>query len=229
MSFASDAFTGGSPGTELSAFNAAWSKQTGYSQNGAIGNDLNPSDSSRYAYHAGTSGYAVYQHSGTPASADYSVFAKIFRGAGTPAATGPQMGVCGRMQSGAGTFYAVIYEHGSTRFSLYRFVAGSNTLLGSRYTYTLTTTPVQVELRLGTSGSDPTLSVHLDGGAAVISHTDTHADKITTAGKAGLILYDMRQTGVNDTGGLDDWSAVDAGGGGGGSSNGAAAYYYAQQ
>lgn len=217
MAFASDNFNGTTGFTQdLATWNSAWSKQTGYTQTGYIGAD------GQYAAHTGTGGYAVYQHSASPASADYSVFASIFRKAGTPAASGPQMGVCGRMQSGAGTFYAVIYEHGSTRYSLYRFDATVATLLGTRWTHTLTTTPETVELRM--SGND--ISVYVDSTLRIGPVTD--GSPITTAGKAGLILFDMRQTGVNDTGGLDDWSAVDAGGGGG-SSNGAAAYYYAQQ
>ena len=202
MSFATDSFSG-SAGQELSAYSSVWSKQTGYSQNATVGND------GQYAIHSGTSDFAVYQHSGSPASADYSVFASVFRKAGTPGASGPQMGPCGRMQAGAGTFYAVIYEHGSTRYSLYRFNATAATLLGTRWTHTLTTTPETVELRM--SGND--ISVYIDGVLRIGPVTD--GSPITTAGKAGIVLFDMRQTGVNDTGGLDNFDAVDAGGGGG--------------
>ena len=194
MSFATDTFTG-SAGTELSAHSGVWSKQSGYTQNGLIGND------GQYAYHAGTAGYAVYQHSGSPASADYSVFASIFRKAGTPGATGPQMGPCGRMQAGAGTLYAALYEHGNTRYSLYRFNATAPTLLGTRWTHTLTTTPETVELRM--SGND--ISVYIDGVLRIGPVTD--GSPITTAGKAGIVLFDMRPTGVNDTGGLDNFDA----------------------
>jgi hypothetical protein len=108
------------------------------------------------------------------------------------------------MQAGAGTFYAVLYEHGNTRFSLYRFNATTPTLLGTRWTHTLTTTPETVELRM--SSSD--ISVYVDGVLRIGPVTDS--SPISTAGKAGIILFDMRQTGVNDTGGLDNFDAVDA-------------------
>lgn len=194
MAFASDTFTG-TPVTELSAYSAAWSKQSGFTTDAFIGPD------GPYCIVAGNLTYGVYQNSGSPASADYSVFADVKRIGGTAT---PQMGVCGRMQSGAGTFYCTLHFHSLNQTRLYKCVSGAFTQLSSSYSNSLTTGVAQRhELRM--SGS--TISVHIDGGAAVISVTDT---SITTAGKAGLIGFTMRDSGVADTGSIDNWEAVDA-------------------
>ncbi len=204
MSFASDTFTGGSAQQALESYSAAWSQQTGFTETMRIGQD------GAWAIQTTSNGYGVYQHSGTPASADYSVFADIVRR--SVGSTDPEMGVCARMQSGAGTFYAFIQKCSTNQLRLYKFVTGSATQLGSTYTNSMTNDVAQrIELRV--SGSSTTsLSVHIDGGSAVISATDS-SSPITTAGKAGILGYYMRQSGVNDSAYIDNFDAVDAGGG----------------
>lgn len=214
MSFASDTFSG-SAATVLETYNSAWSKQSGYTTIAYIGND------GQYAHTPEGGTAVIYQHSGSPASADYSVFADVFRKSGTPGAFGPQMGVTGRAAAGSGTFYLAFYDHSATAYKLRRFNSGSSTTLGTDYTHTLTTTPERLELRM--SGND--ISVYVDSTLRIGPVTD--GSPITSAGKAGIYLFDMRQTGIADTGGLDNFDAVDAGGGGG-SSAGAAVHYYRQ-
>lgn len=193
MSFASDNFAG-TGATELAAYNAAWSKQTSFATSAVIGID------GQY-FNAATAGaYAVYQHSASPASADYSVFGDVKRIGGTAT---PQMGVAGRMQSGAGTFYSSIHFHSLNSTRLYVWVAGTPTQIGSSYSNTLTTGVAQThELRM--TGS--TIELYIDGVQRISAADST----ITTAGKAGIIGRDMRDSGVADTGSIDNWSAVDA-------------------
>jgi hypothetical protein len=199
MSFVSGPITfTGTQYTELATYNAAWSKQSGHTVDGILGTG------GTYAISAQSTENAAYVHSGTPASADYSVFADIAKLSGN---TTPSIGLIGRAASGARTYYWVLYTHSATNIRLFSLVAGSQTQLGSSYTYTLTSTPVRLELRLAGTA----ISVHLDGGAAVISSTN---GDVTAAGKAGITLRDMRETGVADSGSLDNFDAVDAGGGG---------------
>lgn len=214
MGFASDTFTG-TANTELSAYNSAWSKQFSYTFDAFLG-----TASGTYV-HARGAEYSVYQHSGTPASADYSVFAEFaLYPDGATGGTGPRIGVIGRAASGAADYYLVMYTHDTTQYRLFRSNGGSLTQLGSAYSHTLTTTREAVELRM--SGND--ISVYIDSTLRIGPVTD--GSPITAAGKAGILLREMRQTGVGDCALLDNFDAVDAGGGG--SSTGAAAHYYRQ-
>jgi len=202
MSFVSGPipFNGAALAEELSSVYPAFSKQSGYTSDCIFGS------TGTYILCTNSSDAGVYQHSGTPASADYSVFADIAHPNSN--STNPYIGVIGRAAAATTTFYLVYYDNANTRFSLYRVNSGSATQLGSHYTYTLTSTVVNLELRM--SGSD--ISVHLDGGSAVISATD--GSPITAAGKAGIYCLAMRQSGVSDSGSLDNFDAIDAGGGG---------------
>lgn len=195
--FASDAFAG-TAGTELSVYSASWSKQSGYTINGFIGND------GQYAFSADAGSYAVYQHSGSPASADYDVSADIAKRSGT---TSPQIAVCGRMASGASTFYWLVYTHSSTNLRLFKMVGGSATQLGSSYSLTLTSTPQNIKLRM----VGDQISGYLDGALVIGPTTDA---AITANGKSGILMLAMRETGVADSGSLDNFLAEDAGGGG---------------
>jgi hypothetical protein len=197
MVFASDTFAG-SASTELSAYNAAWSKQNGWGEDMHIGVD------GQYACKFTGAG-AAYRHSGSPASADYSVFADLKRLA---TGTDPEMGVCGRMAAAADTFYYVVYGNASGSIRLFNRTAGSNTQLGSSYTVTFTLGQAyNIELRM--SGND--ISVYLDSSLIIGPVTD--GSPITSAGKAGIYGYYMRNPGTADTGSIDNFSGVDAGAG----------------
>lgn len=118
------------------------------------------------------------------------------------------MGVIGRAASGSADFYTAYYDHTDTKYKLRRFNAGSGTTLGTDYTHTLTTTPERIELRM--SGND--ISVYVDAVLRIGPVTD--GSPITAAGKSGISLFAMRETGIADAGSLDNFEAVDAGGGG---------------
>ncbi len=198
--FASSTFTG-TQFTELATFNAAFSKQTGYT------GDLILGSGGTYLISNNAVNQGAYQHSGTPASADYEVSADIILQAGST--TPRQAGVCARMQAGANTMYWVIYGHDTTNIRLFKNVAGTQTQLGSSYSYTLSGT---ASLKLTVDGDQ--ISVQLGGSTVIGPVTDT---SITSAGKAGVWMFNTRQTGINDSMGLDNFSADDLGGGGGSS------------
>lgn len=107
------------------------------------------------------------------------------------------------MQSGSANFYHVMFRPADGQIRLYKFVSGAATQLGSSYSFTVTANQVyNLELRMSSS----TISAHLDS-TQRISTTDTD---ITSAGKAGIFLFRMRETGVDDRGRLEEFSAVDA-------------------
>lgn len=194
MPFASDAFAGAAA-QELSVYSGSWSKQSGFTADFSIG------VGGQYACCFNAAATACYQHSASPAGADYSVQADITRLA-VSASFKPSMGVCGRMASGAATFYWTYHVDASNQTRLYKTVAAATTLLGT-YANTLTTGVAQVhELRM----TGTTIEVYIDS-VQRISVTDS---SITAAGKAGLIGTIMRETSVQDVGSIDNWSATDA-------------------
>lgn len=195
--FGAESFSGTIGGAQtLQAYSAAWSKQAGWTQDAHIG------VSGQYACNFSNVGGACYQHSGVPASADYTVSADITRTAS--GSTPPQMGVCARMQAGVQTLYFAVYTHSSTNVRLFKFVAGTQTQLGASYTLTLGTSPRNLRLRVHVDQ----ISVELDGATIIGPVTDA---AISGAGKAGIYLFSMRETGVADTGTLDNYSADDIG------------------
>src|SRR5689334_15270481 len=127
MAFASDTFTGSTPGQELSAYNSAWSKQSAsdFPDDAFIG-----VDAQTYASATNTS---CYQHSGSPAGANYSVFADLtidgpsLIGAGVSTL----MGVIGRAV-GASQFYVAWYVLSSAEWRISKMSSGgSSTTLGT--------------------------------------------------------------------------------------------------
>lgn len=198
MAFATDAFAG-TTNTELSAYSGVWSKQSGYSA------DIHIGVGGQYACCFNSSTVGCYQHSASPAGADYSIQADIKRLAASSYT--PRMGVCGRMAAGAQTLYWTYHSDTTNTTKLYKTVAGAQTELGS-YANTLTTGVAQThELRM----TGTTIELYIDG-VQRVSVTDS---SITAAGKAGLIAFQMREPSVQDTGSIDNWSATDIGGGGG--------------
>jgi len=189
--FASDTFTG-TPTTELSAYSASWVQDTPNYSTANIG-----TEAGTYAV-AYQSIEAIYTHSATPPSADYSVFGTI----STLVASGAAYiyGVIGRKVSGADTFYLAYFDYLNSRLRLYRYTANAPTQLGSDVAATIAQgASKSLELRM--TGS--TIGVYLDG-VVQISLSDTN---IAAAGNAGLYLKNGRVTSVNDTGGMLDWSA----------------------
>ncbi len=206
--FGSDSFTG-TQFTELSAYSGVWSKQNGYTANLMLG------AGGTYMISNDNVNIGCYQHSGSPASADYEVSGTITK---QPQSTTPaRTGVCARMQAGVHTLYFAIYSHDVTNIRLFKVVSGTQTQLGSSYTYTLTGSAA---LKLVVNGSS--ISVALDGSTVIGPVTDTD---IPSAGKAGVYAFNNRVTGVGDSLSLDNFSADDLGGGGGSSIAAISNYY----
>lgn len=193
--FASGSFTG-SDGTTLSTHDAAWTLHTSYSIAAQLA-------SNRIRITTAGLSSSVYWHSGTPASADYSVSADIF--AKTTDGGDGIAGVVGRVNTAANTLYMARYVGQATDgWQLFKFVAGAATQLGSSSAQSLTDeTSYNVKLEMIGSA----IKLYKEGsGTALISATDS---SITAAGKSGIRLGN--DTTASDTSGLhlDNFSADD--------------------
>lgn len=199
MSFASDTFTG-TDGTLLSTYNAAWSLQFGHT----VGSYINSNAATGGLIAGGA--YCIYQNSGAPANADYSVFADITNVDDT---VGWQAGITGRNAALADTCYltASINVSGTSDTQrVYRLVAGAYTQIGSNSTVSFAGTTSH-ELRM----AGDQISMYL-GGVAKCGSPITDAN-ITAAGKAGILLFNNSAASVTVS--IDNWSGVDAAAGGG--------------
>jgi hypothetical protein len=159
----------GTDGVTVQANDAQWTKHSS-----ATGDALISTNRAR----ANGAVQAIYYHSGTPASADYSVEAVIRRDTGV---TSTEIGgVAGRMDTSVNTKYDFVrVETGS--FILRKTVAGTDTNLD---THTLAlATPVEYTIRLEMVGT--TIKGYVDG-VEVCSATDS---SVTAAGKAGFFLF----------------------------------------
>lgn len=186
--FVADSFTD-TNSTALNAHSgetgAAWTVHSSYS--GA------PIISSNRLVQTGTTTRGLYA-SGTPANADYDVAADFIRTGATSGDAAP--GVCGRMSTSANTFYHLRYAATNARWELYKFVAGSATLLGT-YSDTLSTgVPKRGKLEMrGTA---------IKGYVDDVERISVNDSGITAAGRAGL-----RWFGSGDWA-LDSFEAVNA-------------------
>jgi hypothetical protein len=196
--FASDAFTN-TAATLLQDHSANWTKHSSYTGNAQI------TDANRLRQSTSTT--ATYYHSGTPASADYSVTANLWvKGFGT---TNNSIGVIGRVDTATDTHYWTrvvrITSGGSTRIQLWKVVNGTLTQLGGNVDQTWNDEEAHT-LTLDMSGT--TIRALVDG-AQTHSSTDS---AISAAGKAGI----KAGAASSDTDGyhIDSWSADEAGGGG---------------
>lgn len=190
--FASDAFTG-TDATELTAYSASWTRHTSYTGNAQlIINRVRQS----------TSTTSAYWHSGAPANADYSVSADLL----AKEANGGNgfAGVLGRTDTAANTFYHARYGGGaSDAWQLYKFVAGTATLLGSSAQSLTSGTIYNVKLEM--IGSAIKLFKSLES-TALVSVTDT---AVTAVGKSGVRFLNG-DTQTDDIGiHLDNFSADD--------------------
>ena len=122
-----------------------------------------------------TSGAGIYRNSSPAPSADYYVEA-VFDFLTT--VSGDNVGIMGRAQAAANTYYTVRWSATSGNFSVFKIVAGAATQLGSSYVTTFTSGSKTVRLTMVGSS----ISASIDG-VVQISATDT---AITTAGFAGV-------------------------------------------
>lgn len=117
---------------------------------------------------------SIHYASGLPSSADYYVETVIFQAGSTIVGFGP----AGRIQTGANTCYFARYISASTRWELFKTVAGASTSLGT-FTHT-TANSASYTIRLQMIGT--AIKVYKDG-VEIISATD---GDITAAGRAGI-------------------------------------------
>ena len=195
--FASDTFAG-TEGTELSAYNSAWTKVTGVSGSAEIA-------SGRLRASSTTS--PAYYHSGSPASADYTVSADAYYppGGGTGAAW-----VVGRVSTSANTLYGYRTLYASPQVTqLFKIVAGTVTQLGSNSSKTVSAgNSYQIKLEMAGTA----IKGYWNGStSADISVTDS---SITAAGKAGVRFFNPDTPTDTANWQLDNFSADDPASGG---------------
>lgn len=134
--------------------------------------------SSNRCYADVNSGAALYINTAAPPSPDYVVHATIR----VRSSESCNIGVCGRMDASAATFYHARYNTGTASWELYRFNSGTATEAPTRSAHTLTVgNDYDVELRMVGS----VIELWLTGeGSARISWTDS--SPITATGKIGV-------------------------------------------
>lgn len=191
----SDSFTD-TAGTLLEnhtgATGATWTKHSASTTTAQI------TDAGRIRPSAVSSATALYYASGVPASAEYDVTADFVVMSLVTIFTG----ITARTDTTANTFYFVRYNQTQGQlWQLYKFVAGTATLLGS-FAQTLTvgqTYAVKLQIR------DAAKKVFIDG-VEQISSVD---NAITAAGRAGVRLLDGS---ASDAGALhlDNFTVVNA-------------------
>jgi len=189
--FASDAF-GGTSGQTLQVYSASWVKHTS-----AGARELKISAAAR-AYADSGAGDACVYNTGTPASADYTVSADlVYIGASSS-----NLGVLGRVNTAATTYYHARYDTTSGGWQLYKRVAGTFTQLGSTSTQTFSSGTKN--LLLSMVGS--TIALYKEGGGSpTISASDS---AITAAGYSGLRASADTSSSIHaDTFSADDVSS----------------------
>ena len=163
-SLATDNFNG-TEGTELATYNSTWI-QHGFSTTTA------EIAANRIRHTA--NGQALYYYNSAPSSPDYSISADLYVAS---LHASEAAGICGRIVTGANTFYQIVYEYGTT-WMLYRVVAGTSTSIGT-YAQVLTAgNTYNVKLEMVRNN----LTVYVDG-AQIINVLDNN---ILTTGYAGI-------------------------------------------
>jgi hypothetical protein len=191
--FVNDTFTG-AINTALTAHTgetgATWTKHASSGAGTVILTDVNR------ARVGTTGGTILYYASGTPAGADYSVAAPVFAASNTTRA----IGVTGRVDTAANTYYGAFYDGTNTRWELRSVVAGVVTTLGtSAQALTVSSTYTATLQMVGTA-----ITLLVDG-SSVVSVTDS---SIAAAGSVGVLgsTASTNTTGYH----LDSLTATDA-------------------
>lgn len=209
--FVSDTFTD-TNGTNLTAHTgetgATWTRH-GFSQDTTV-----PTISSNLlAINEGTANRTVYYASGTPAGADYTV-AVDYTISGSGVEANEIFGPLGRVNTGANTMYAALVMQSAGGARLYRFAAGTGTIIVAAVPFTITASETY-RITLDVSGTGATVTVAgriqrasdsnwlTSSGTWQVAQTnfgsfgDTDATRITAAGKAGFWANGTRPRGNN--------------------------------
>lgn len=195
MAFAADNFSGSS-GALLHVYDSAWVRYSSSNGNGTI----TPAGRVR----GSLAGILLYYHTATPASADYSVSADIYRAS---TETSARACVTIRQATGSMTCYAAGFD-GDGGIWLSRLVSGSETML-AKVTHSF---PQGETRRIRLEGIGSAIKVYVDGSPTpAISVTDA---TITAAGKAGLRLGFFASAVPTDSTcmHIDNWEAADPAG-----------------
>lgn len=167
----SDSFTAGDF-TNLGTYSANWKKMSGYTTDLYIFQN-------RVRSTAGGGAFGYYNDSAAPPSADYAVSVDLY----VASVVECYPGVCGRVQTGAATFYQLAYDTATTQWKLFKRISNTATLLATSATATLTAGSTY-RLKLVMEGSS--ISGYVDGALVVGPVTDT---SIASAGYPGIRVY----------------------------------------
>ncbi len=194
--FTSDDFTG-AEFTSLSSHTpsggGSWTLHPSYS------NPLQISNANRAKNAAGSGSGAAY-HSGTPATAEHDITGDFtyFSGGGTE-----DIGICGRMSTTANTMY--MWRYVGNGWQLFKFVAGSATLLGS-WSQSVSAGSTQ-------AGKLEIRGAAKKGFVEGVERVSSSDNAITAAGRAGIRAF-AGATNTSSTH-IDNFVAADPVGGSG--------------
>lgn len=175
-------------GTALTAHTAslgAWSLVTSYTDTAAITSNR---------VRCNTTGFAAWQNSEDPGSDNYRVWARMRRVTGVNGA-----GVAARIQSGAATYYAAIYDGTAGNILLVRYENGTPTTLATTANTVANGADFTLFLEVETiSAAQVQLRVLKNGVQIGNDYVDVSASRITGRGKAGITLEgSSASTGVH--------------------------------
>lgn len=192
--FVSDAFTD-TDGTDLAshtgAVGASWTKHGSYGSGSLLISNAN-------RVRSGAVGNSLYTASGLPASADYDVIGDVVN-----FSILSNIGVAGRIATGADTMYLAWLSTVAGNIELYEVVAGSYTLIDTDPQTFSIGVPYLVKLEMrGT-----TIKTFLDVGAGFVERCSAISSAISAAGRAGVRaeVLTSNSTGVH----MDNFSAAD--------------------
>jgi hypothetical protein len=152
---------------------SSWTRHSSSTGNGVISNEGRARKD--------TTGYGLYYSSAVPASANYAVEADLFVKSLT---TGSEIGVAGRLDTAADTYYSAHYSASNNAWNIAKVVAGTRTILDFAVVTALTLDQTY-RVRLDMVGT--TLNMYVNG--ALISTLGPVTDSsITATGRAGLKL-----------------------------------------
>lgn len=177
--FVRDTFAGSAPDSALTSHTgevgATWT------ENGAVNAGVATISSSGRVYIAGTAPCEnVTLASGTPASPDYDVEARILRVNGDAV----HGGICGRFSASTGDGYLLYHDGFDQGWSLGKMVSGVRTVLGQAFIpFTLTGFVSARYIKLRMRGSNIQALIN---GEVAIDVTDA---TFSSAGQAGIYLF----------------------------------------
>lgn len=146
-----------------------------------------------------------WRSSGVPAGTDYKVSAQIYRPGGAYDSYGFDTGVLARCQSAADTSYCFTWSIPDGKWYLFRRNAGTDTVLDTPTTSTPLTAGNATTISLTVTGTSPVVLLAKTGTTTIFNYSDSHGDRITTKGYAGLRIA----TNESGAGTYIDWISAE--------------------